>query len=429
MRKLFGTSVLAIAAVVISAGMFIGCDKKEPTPSGGNDGGTQTGGQQSGTAGKQLRKIGINTHLTSNAVNDAAELSELRAAQFLANVVQFFFACLDAHLQLIQGRFKGFAERGLLLCLCQLVILNPEVGEGFGEFRYAAAGGLIDGFHPNKYIPEHFDLVISGCHLLMYDFINRPRIEKLAPHFIPILEKGLDVQACFKPFAQYTPYLDGQLAEIAVAHGGSRITNLGWFTGLDIHQNDPVPLALDNQITQDTLRKLGLTDQTYITIHDGINPHTDPSRSDRTRNWPKTYWKELCALIKHQCPAVQIVQLGGSTSSPFEFVDISLVGKTSIADLPHILKNAHLHIDGETGMVHLSNLTQTPCVVLFGPSKAVYLGYSRNTNIQSQFCAGCMNISKHWMTQCLLGYPPEKQCLAAITPQMVFEAVKNHLQL
>ena len=42
MRKLFGTSVLAIAAVVISAGMFIGCDKKEPTPSGGNDGGTQT---------------------------------------------------------------------------------------------------------------------------------------------------------------------------------------------------------------------------------------------------------------------------------------------------------------------------------------------------------------------------------------------------
>ena len=42
MRKLFGTSVLFIAAAVISAGMFIGCDKKEPTPSGGNDGGTQT---------------------------------------------------------------------------------------------------------------------------------------------------------------------------------------------------------------------------------------------------------------------------------------------------------------------------------------------------------------------------------------------------
>ena len=288
--------------------------------------------------------------------------------------------------------------------------------------------GLIDGFHPNTYIPEHFDLVICGCHLLMYDFINRSRIEKLAPHFIPILEKGLDVQACFKPFAQYTPYLDGQLAEIAIAHGGSRITNLGWFTGLNIHQNDPAPLVLDNDTTKNILSKLGLTEQTYVTIHDGINPHTDPSRSDRTRNWPKTYWKELCLLIKHQFPDVKVVQLGGSTSSPFDFVDISLVGKTGIADLPYVLKSARLHIDGETGMVHLANLVQTPCVVLFGPSKAAYLGYARNTNIQSPFCTGCMNISKHWMTQCILGYPPEKQCLAAITPQTVFEAVQKHLQ-
>ena len=38
MRKLFETSVLFIAAAVILAGLFIGCDKKEPTPSGGNGG-------------------------------------------------------------------------------------------------------------------------------------------------------------------------------------------------------------------------------------------------------------------------------------------------------------------------------------------------------------------------------------------------------
>jgi ADP-heptose:LPS heptosyltransferase len=287
--------------------------------------------------------------------------------------------------------------------------------------------GLIDGFHPNKYIPEEFDLVISGCHLLTYDYINRARFEKLAPDFIAVLEKGLDVQRCFKPFAQYTPYLDGQLAEIAIANGGSRITNLGWFTGLDVKQNDPAPLALDANTTDQTLGRLGLSDQTYITIHDGINPHTDPSHSDRTRNWPRTYWQELITKIKQEFPHLKIVQLGGETSVPFDFVDISLVGKTSIADLPYVLKNACLHIDGESGMVHLANLTQTPCVVLFGPSKAAYLGYARNTNIQAPFCGGCMNISKHWMTQCVLGYPPEKQCLASITPQAVLEAVKNRL--
>lgn len=37
MRKLFGT-FLAAAVVIILAGMSMGCDKKEPTPSGGNGG-------------------------------------------------------------------------------------------------------------------------------------------------------------------------------------------------------------------------------------------------------------------------------------------------------------------------------------------------------------------------------------------------------
>ena len=38
MRKLFRTSFLAFAIVAISAGMLTSCEKKEPTPSGGNGG-------------------------------------------------------------------------------------------------------------------------------------------------------------------------------------------------------------------------------------------------------------------------------------------------------------------------------------------------------------------------------------------------------
>lgn len=285
--------------------------------------------------------------------------------------------------------------------------------------------GLIDGFVSTKYLPENFDLVICGCHFLMFDYYNRERLKKLAPQFMPAFEQGLSVQACFKPFATYTPYLDGQLAEIAITHGGSRITNLGWFTGLDIHQNDLAPIALNPSISNEVLSRLGLMNQAYITIHDGLNINTDFSQGNLTRNWPKNYWKELVCLIKQHFSHVKIVQLGNKTSVPFDFVDSSLVGKTTVADLPHVLKHALLHIDGESGIVHLANFTQTPCVVLFGPSKAAYLGYSRNTNIEAPFCGGCMNITKHWMTHCMLGYPPEKQCLASITPQVVFDAVQN----
>ncbi len=298
----------------------------------------------------------------------------------------------------------------------------------FFAYDYKAAvdmvfsDGLIDGFHSNKYIPENFDLVISGCHLLMYDYINRRRIEQLAPDFISILEKGLDVQRCFKPFATYTPYLDGQLAEIAVTHGGSRITNLGWFTGLDVKQNDEAPLNLDPQKSTEILAKHNLTGKKYITIHDGINTNTDTSHGHPTRCWPETHWKEFAKLFKAAFPDIQVVQLGGEKSHIFDFADVSLVGKTPLADLPYVLGNALLHIDGESGMVHIAHLTNTNSVVLFGPTPIKYFGYARNTNIQAPFCGGCMNITKHWMSACVLGFPSKKQCLASIHPKQIFEA-------
>lgn len=289
--------------------------------------------------------------------------------------------------------------------------------------------GLIDGFHANKYIPGDFDLVISGCHMLVYDFINRARIEKLAPQLLPVIERGLAVQHCFKPFATYTPYLDGQLAAITVANGGGRVTNLGWFSGLDIDQNDEAPLTLDPQFAAKVLDKHHLTGKKYITIHDGINTNTDTSHGHPTRCWPKTHWQEFARLFKAAFPGIQLVQLGGEKSQSFDFADISLVGKTPLADLPYVLGNALLHVDGESGMVHIAHLTPTNSVVLFGPTPVNYFGYTRNTNLQAPFCGGCMNITKHWMTQCVLGYPPEKQCLASITPAQVLQAVKARLQV
>ena len=287
--------------------------------------------------------------------------------------------------------------------------------------------GLIDRWSSPDYVPEQFDVVLSGCHLLMYDYINWPRVEKLAPQIIPVLKDGLDLQACFKPFAQYSPYLDGQLAEIAIAHGGSRITNLGWFSGLEIHQNDEAFISLPAQTTQAVLQRWDLADKKYITIHDGINNQTEAGDVRQTRCWPQEHWAELVRLIKNKFPQLTVVQLGGNQSRPFDFADVCLAGKTEVSDLPHLLSKSCLHIDGESGMVHLANLTKTPCVVLFGPSKAAYLGYARNTNLSAPVCGGCMNINKYWMTRCLLDVPSAKQCLASILPQTVFEAVCAYL--
>lgn len=287
--------------------------------------------------------------------------------------------------------------------------------------------GLTDRFQRRGYIPQDFDLVISGCHLFMFDYYDRERISRLAPQFLPALEKGLSLQKYFKDFAEYTPYLDGQLAEIAIAHGGSRVQNLGWFTGLEVCRNDRAEIKLDPQTARQTLRRLGLEGRRYVTIHDGINTNTDTSSGHPTRCWPQEHWREFARLFKARFPDILLVQLGGSKSRVFDFADVSLVGKTGVADLPYVLDNALLHVDGESGMVHLANLTRARCVVLFGPSKAAYLAYARNINLTSPKCTGCMNVSKYWMTRCLMGYPEKEQCLPAISPRDVFEAAAGAL--
>lgn len=287
---------------------------------------------------------------------------------------------------------------------------------------------LIDRYQPTAYRPQDYDLVIAGCHFLFFTHYDKNRLAQLAPAFLPILEEGLSVQACFKPFDLYTPYLDGQLAEIAISLGGNRIMNLGWSTGLPVSHADMTPIPLEAAATQQALAKMGLAGKKYITIHDGINVHTDTSSGHPTRCWPEAHWRTFARAFKAQFPDVLLVQLGGNKSHVFDFADISLVGKSAVQDLPHILKHAMLHVDGESGMAHLASAMQTPCVVLFGPSRPEYLAYRGNTSIVSPKCCGCMNISAHWMTTCILGFPYAQQCMAAITPDTVLQAVVSYLK-
>lgn len=287
---------------------------------------------------------------------------------------------------------------------------------------------LIDRYQSPNYRSDDFDLVIQGSHLLFFTHYDKKRLEQLAPGFLPVLEEGLSVQSCFQELERYTPYLDGQLAEIATSLGGNRITNLGWSTGLAVSHADITEIPLDKEIFRQVLHKFGLAGKRYITIHDGINTNTDTSLGRPTRCWPVSHWRTFAEEFKAQFPDIVIVQLGGNKSQVFDFVDLSLVGKTVLQDLPHILKQAILHVDGESGMVHLARVVNTPSIVLFGPTNLKYLEYKENTNLFSPKCGGCMNISKNWMTTCILHFPHEQQCLAAISPQTVLEAVKNRLK-
>lgn len=291
----------------------------------------------------------------------------------------------------------------------------------------AFSDGLIDRFQDRKYVPQYFDLAMSGCHFMMFDYFNEERIKHLAPYYVPCFHKALEIQKYFRTFAEYSPDMDGQFAEIMVSHGHSRVSAMGLFTGLEISQNDRADISLDKQQMVQRLSKFGLEGKKYITLHSGINVNTS-IKGTLTRNWPESCWKEFTKMFKKAFPDYLTVQIGGSTSHAFEFADISLVNKTDLKDLPYILAGAALHIDGETGMAQIANMTKTDSVVIFGPTPKEYFGYKRNINISAENCGGCMNIDRYWMSRCILGLPKEKQCLGTIKPEIVFNEVSCYLR-
>ncbi|ACC98422.1 ADP-heptose:LPS heptosyltransferase-like protein [Elusimicrobium minutum Pei191] len=288
-------------------------------------------------------------------------------------------------------------------------------------------GKFTVSFVLRNYNPKNYDLVIAGSHSFSFDYYEEERIKKLAPGFWQTFQKGLAMQKILDVYTHNPPQLDGLLAHSTVRYGSARVANLGLSTGLDIKQNDRAPIELKEDGFK-ILKTLGLEGKKYITIHDGTNSNTDISKGYPPRAWPKEHWREFTRLFKAAFPDITVVQIGGSNSTVFDFVDVSIVGKTRVADLPYILQKSVLHIDTESGMVHLAHLLDTICVVMFGPSIKEYLAYERNINITAPSCGNCMNITGDWISRCILNKPQSKACMASITPQTVFERAQAYLK-
>lgn len=285
--------------------------------------------------------------------------------------------------------------------------------------------GLTDGFVPRGYDPKEYDLVIAGCHAFNFDYYDLPRLQYLAPQWMPSFQKALALQQKLQIVINNTPHLDGLWAKISMAYGSARVANTGLTTGFPITQNDRAPLKPDPQKLHQTLDKFGLSGKKYITIHDGTNTNTDLHGRQATRCWPRVHWERFGQLFKQQFPDILLVQLGAGNSAAFGFADICLVGKTAVPDLPYILQGALLHIDGESGMVQLANLTDTRAIVLFGPTPVAYFGYARNINLRAGDCRECMCIRADWMSRCPLF--DTNRCLHAIKPEKVLEETEKLL--
>lgn len=170
---------------------------------------------------------------------------------------------------------------------------------------------------------------------------------------------------------------------------------------------------------QAVLQDYGLNKCRYITLQCGTGVYSGGDVMS-TREWPIEKFNGLIILIKKNYPDIKIVQVGSAKDLRMN-ADIDLCGVTTFDEFLAILKNAVLHIGGESGCVHMRHfMCAKPSVVLFGPTNKDFYGYKENLNISSEICPGCEWLHSGWRKFCCIsGDKPE--CMMKLKPEFVFK--------
>ncbi|MBA4708158.1 glycosyltransferase family 9 protein [Aquitalea aquatica] len=218
------------------------------------------------------------------------------------------------------------------------------------------------------------------------------------------------------------PSLDGEFSDIATQEGHRRYQYLHEMLGIPYggHQ-----LQLD--LSPEVIAQQGLSKKTYITIHDGWDTKFKLVAHRPTKSMPLPTLEAIVRQIKEKRPDLIIVQLGGDTGGDINGVDINLKGKLSFKESMSILAGSRLHMDTESGLVHVGISLGVKSVVMFGPTNLDWFGYPENINIGPKECGNCWWATDTWMDACPAGYdiPP---CTASISAGDVVAAVVAELQ-
>ncbi len=258
---------------------------------------------------------------------------------------------------------------------------------------------------PGQPLWYKYDVAFETCQSFKTVHANRRRIAEIEPDFLPLLDKMAHRQQEVACFLQDNYLLEDLMGLFLVQKGFARADWLSYLSGLDFDpsQAPALPAGLTSSVR---LERFGLAGKKYITLHDGIDATFSLHGLRPLKCWPVAQWRKLAALLKARYPDILLVQVGGKNSVVFDFADISLIGKTQVADLPALLQSSLLHIDGESGLVQLSRGLKTRCVVLFGPTDKRFFGLEKNINLKQDVCGSCMwLLGTSWHVRCALGYP------------------------
>ncbi len=239
----------------------------------------------------------------------------------------------------------------------------------------------------------------------------------------PGLGKSIKRITEFRPkiatYVDHHPFMDDGLARHAESLSCRRANYMHAIAGVH-YGGDRLAVSSDD----DLMRQLGLKPQRYITVHNGFDPAFIITRKIATKCYP--HFSGVVEILKRTLSDIAFVQIGTTTSTPIDNVDIDLVGRTSIVQAAALIKNSLMHIDNESGLVHLARCFGVRCCVVFGPTPIGYFGYPDNINIAPRICGRCWWMNETWMDECPRGYH-EARCMVQQDPKDVASAILDAL--
>jgi ADP-heptose:LPS heptosyltransferase len=215
-------------------------------------------------------------------------------------------------------------------------------------------------------------------------------------------------------FDENSKLSDNRIAqELVYIQNRTRATSLHFIARID-YGGDRFDLPADGNI----IGRLGLIPQSFITIHNGFDTTEVIHSGGSTKTYP--YFADVIKIMRRAVPEFKFVQLGAATSVPIDGVDFNLISKTSLAEAAGLIKDAAIHIDNESGLVHMASCFGTRACVVYGPTNPDFFQYPGNGQVRPKACGGCWWITKDWLSRCPRG-SEQPICMHGQPPENVAE--------
>jgi heptosyltransferase-1 len=144
-----------------------------------------------------------------------------------------------------------------------------------------------------------------------------------------------------------------------------------------------------------------------------------------TKLWPAASWAELAAWLRDRGFQVAVTgsgadrELAASLAAQCRAPVLDLAGRTSLAQLAGILRQARLAVTTDTGAMHLAAAVGTPVAALFGPTAPWRTGPFGAGHLVVRLGLPC--------SPCFKRRCPEPRCLTDLPPEMVAAACEKIL--